>query len=179
MQPAGEDAPTVDPVDVDLTDTAATEAFDLHAATLLLQQFLQLSDQFTKRLSGELSVNATDFKAMEHLLRAGPLTPGELARRLGISGAAMTTSVDRLVSRGHVNREPNAADRRSIRVVPAPASMKRADDIVTPMVRGLDAEMDGFSSAEQQAITKYLEQIVATMRAHASPPDTDSPASAD
>ena len=49
-----------------------------HDATMLLQDFLRLSDQFARRLGTELNVNATDYRAMEHLLRAGPLAPGEL-----------------------------------------------------------------------------------------------------
>ncbi|MFD3444629.1 MarR family winged helix-turn-helix transcriptional regulator [Microbacteriaceae bacterium 4G12] len=139
-----------------------------HDATMLLQDFLRLSDQFARRLSGELDVNATDYRAMEHLLRAGPLAPGELARRLGITSAAVTTSVDRLVSRGHVTREPDPADRRRIRVIPAQASAERASGIVSPMVRALDAELDGFTTAEQDAITEYLRRVVETMRAHSS-----------
>lgn len=139
----------------------------VHDATLLLQEFLQLSDQFTRMLSGELSVNATDFQVMEHLLRAGSLTPGELAHRLGTSGAAMTTAVDRLVSRGHVSRHQDPEDRRRVRVVPTAASSDRAASFITPMVRALDAELDGFSTDDQRAITDYLRAVVTTLRDHA------------
>jgi DNA-binding MarR family transcriptional regulator len=140
----------------------------LHDATLLLQEFFQLSDRFGRMLGGELSVNATDFRAMEHLLRDGPLTPGELARRLDITSAAVTTSVDRLVKLGHVAREPDPADRRRVRVVPSSASADRAASIILPMVRALDGELDGFSTGEQRAITEYLRRVVEAMRQHAS-----------
>ena len=137
-------------------------------ATMLLQDFLQLSDRFARRLGSEPNVNATDYRAMEHLLRAGPLAPGELARRLGITSAAVTTSVDRLVSRGHVTREPDPGDRRRVRVIPAQSSSERASAIVSPMVRALDAELDRFTTAEQDAITEYLRRVVETMRVHSS-----------
>jgi DNA-binding MarR family transcriptional regulator len=152
----------------DVTGGAAGGPPALHEATLLLQEFLQSSDRFARMLSGRLDVNATDFRAMEHLLRAGSLTPGDLARRLGISSAAVTTSVDRLVARGHVRREPDPADRRRIRVVPAEESSERANGIVSPMVRALDAELTGFTIAEQRAITEYLRRVVDTMRTHAA-----------
>lgn len=142
----------------------------LHDATMLLQEFLQLSDRFTRMLAGELAVNATDFRAMEHLLREGALTPGDLSRRLGITGAAVTTSVDRLIDRGHVSREPDPRDRRRVRVIPAQTSAAKAGGFVTPMVRALDAELDGFSSDEQDAITEYLRRVVDAMRLHASGP---------
>lgn len=142
----------------------------LHAATLFLQEFLQLSEQFTRMLGGELDVNATDFRAMEHLLRDGSLTPGDLARRLGISSAAMTTSVDRLVGRGHVSREPDPTDRRKVRVIPAAASAEKAGGLITPMVRHVDAELDGFSRRQQDAITEYLRRVVEALRTHATGP---------
>ncbi len=144
-----------------------------HDATMLLQDFLRLSDQFARRLGGELNVNATDYRAMEHLLRAGPLAPGELARRLGITSAAVTTSVDRLVGRGHVSREPDPADRRRIRVIPAQASSEQASAIVSPMVHAVDAELEGFTSAEQDVITEYLRRVVDAMRAHAEPAERE------
>lgn len=146
---------------------------------MLLQEFLQLSDRFTRMLAGELAVNATDFRAMEHLLRSGSLTPSDLARRLGISGAAVTTSVDRLVSRGHVSRESDPADRRKVRVIPAQASATKAGGFVTPMVRALDAELGGFSSEEQNAITEYLRRVVDAMRLHVSGQDATAPVPAD
>lgn len=145
-----------------------------HDATMLLQDFLRLSDQFARRLGGELNVNATDYRAMEHLLRAGPLAPGELARRLGITSAAVTTSVDRLVSRGHVSREPDPADRRRIRVIPAQASSEQASAIVSPMVHAVDAELEGFTSAEQDVITEYLRRVVDAMRVHAEPAEREA-----
>lgn len=136
-------------------------------ATLLLQQFRELSDRFERRLSTELEVNATDYRAMEHLLRSGPLSAGELARRLGISGAATTTAIDRLVDRGHVQREADASDRRRVRVVPAETSSKRANDLVLPMVHDLDVELAAFSARDRDVITEYLRQVVDALRRHA------------
>jgi DNA-binding MarR family transcriptional regulator len=148
---------------------AETRPPAFHDATMLLQDFLRLSDQFARRLGSELNVNATDYRAMEHLLRAGPLAPGELARRLGITSAAVTTSVDRLVNRGHVTREPDPADRRRIRVVPAQASSEQASAVVSPMVHAVDAELEGFTTAEQDVITEYLRRVIDAMRTHADP----------
>ena len=51
--------------------------------------------------------------ALGHLQAAGPMTPGQLGGRLSISPGAVTALVDRLESRGHVERLPNPEDRRS------------------------------------------------------------------
>ena len=136
--------------------TAAKEAETrpptFHDATMLLQDFLRLSDQFARRLGSELNVNATDYRAMEHLLRAGPLAPGELARRLGITSAAVTTSVDRLVSRGHVTREPDPADRRRIRNQAKVSLAEMAAELKVTPVTVLRWEQGAFEPRRDRAI---------------------------
>jgi DNA-binding MarR family transcriptional regulator len=139
----------------------------VHEATQLLREFLEVSELFERSLRAELEVNATDLEAMEHLLMSGPLGPSELARRLGISTASTTTAIDRLVALGHVTREPNPHDRRGVLVVPQEASRDRAMGRLMPMIMGLNAELDGFSDDEQAAITLYLRRVVDLYRHHA------------
>ncbi|MEU1974593.1 MarR family transcriptional regulator [Nocardia sp. NPDC019309] len=48
---------------------------------------------------------------------SGPLTPGQLADRLGVGrGGAVTTVVDRLEQAGYVRRRRDVEDRRRVRV---------------------------------------------------------------
>jgi DNA-binding MarR family transcriptional regulator len=49
-------------------------------------------------------------------LRGGPLTAGDLARRLGLSAASMTRLLERLESRGLVQRTMDIEDRRRVLV---------------------------------------------------------------
>ena len=137
-------------------------------ATVLLREFIELSEEFERSIAAELDVNATDLRAMEHLIMAGPLGPTELARRVGISAGAATTSIDRLVALGHVTREPHPTDRRGTLVVPQPASRDRAMARLMPMIMGIDAELDEFTEAEQATIARYLERVVERLRLHAA-----------
>ncbi len=59
--------------------------------------------------------------AMGHLVMSGPLSPGELSRRLDLTTAASTDAIDRLVDLGHVTRTPHPTERRSVLVVPTDA----------------------------------------------------------
>lgn len=139
--------------------------------TELLREFLVVSGEFERALARELEVNATDLDAMEHLLGSGPLSPTELAHRLGISTPSTTIAVDRLVALGHVAREPNPRDRRGVLVVPTDSSRRRAMDRLLPMIRSVDAQLEDFDDEQQRAITAYLERVVAVYRLHASAPD--------
>ncbi|GAA0484747.1 MarR family winged helix-turn-helix transcriptional regulator [Microbacterium aurantiacum] len=157
-------------MDAPLPPAGAAAGMMPRRPTVLLRELIQTSADFEAAFGEELSVNATDLDAMEHLLQEGPLGPSELARRLGITTAAMTTAVDRLVDLGHVTREPHPSDRRAVRVVPTDSSRAKAMSILMPMVRGLDAELDHFDEDEQRIITEYLERILTAYRAHTPEP---------
>ncbi len=137
----------------------------VHDATTLLREIRDLSMEFEILLGAELSVNQTDLNAMSHLIEDGPLTPTELSHRLGVTTAAMTTSIDRLTTAGHVTRAPNPADRRGILVVPSPQSVGRAMSTLMPMIMGIDRVTQSFSDDERAVITDYLRQVVDVYRA--------------
>lgn len=134
--------------------------------TYSLQEIVQLSRAFELHLGQQLSVNPTDLAAMEHLISSGPLGPGELARRLGVTPPAVTAVVDRLEELGHATREPNPADRRGVVVTPAPASVQKAMATLMPMIRDIDATLDGFDIEQQATIAEYLSRVVAAYRTH-------------
>lgn len=139
--------------------------FTTHEATRLLREILNLTDEFEAHLGRELTVNRTDLEAMEQLILDGPLSPTEIARRLGITTAAATVAVDRLIAVGHVSREPHPTDRRGVRIVPNPGSVSRAMGTLLPMIRGIDGAIDRFSEAERATITEYLSEVAGVYRA--------------
>lgn len=147
-------------------------------ATRLLRDLLDVTEDFERSLGTQLTVNPTDLDAMQHLIMSGPLSPTDLARRIGLSPAATTTVIDRLEALNHVHREPNPADRRGVRVVPSEASRARAMATIMPMIMGVDRVLDDFSTDEQDVVTRYLERVVDVYRVHAAPPG-GSPTSSD
>lgn len=149
----------------------ASGASAARPATRLLRDLLDVTDDFERSLGAQLTVNPTDLDAMQHLIMSGPLSPTDLAKRIGLSPAATTTVIDRLEALHHVRREPNPADRRGIRVVPSEASRARAMATIMPMIMGVDSVLDDFSPDEQHVVTRYLERVVDVYRAHAQPPE--------
>jgi len=144
---------------------------DSHAATLLLRELIDVTDDFERALGAELSVNPTDLSAMEHLIASGPLSPTALAERLELSTAAVTTVIDRLEASGHAHRIPNPEDRRGTLVVPAPASVGQAMRRIVPMVTAVDQAIRDLPPEEQEIIVRYLGTVVEAYRGHAG--DTD------
>lgn len=156
-----------------MTNENAAQRFPSRQPTVLLREILDVTDEFEAHLGRELTVNPTDLQAMEHLISNGPLSPTELARRLGISTAAVTAVVDRLVAVEHVRRTQHPTDRRGVLVVPSPQSIERAMGALMPMVMGIDNVLDEFSGAEQATISAYLERVLEVYRAQLTTPSDE------
>ncbi len=135
-------------------------------ATELVREFLDVSEEFEAHVARQLTVNATDLRAMQHLIMSGPLSPTELARKLDISTAAVTSVVDRLEALDHASRTQHPTDRRGIVVVPNPRSVARAMATLMPMIMGIDGVLDEFDVEHQAVITAYLERVLGVYRAH-------------
>ncbi|HEV7948302.1 MAG TPA: MarR family transcriptional regulator [Glaciihabitans sp.] len=144
--------------------TPAPQDIRVREASELLRDVLDLTSDFEAEVSRSLSVNRRDFEAMQHLVKSGPLSPSEIARRLGVTTAAATIIVDRLTAVGHVTREPHPTDRRGVLVVPAEASVAQAMGRILPLIMGVDQILDDFAPDEQQAITEYLRRVVQMYR---------------
>lgn len=133
-------------------------------STQLMRDILDTSKEFQLRVGRELTVNATDLAAMELILMGGASGPTELAKRLGLTTAAVTTVVDRLVALGHVTRVPHPHDRRAIVIEPTPDSTRRAMTTIMPVVRAIENTLDEFDDAEQAIIERYLTRVADAYR---------------
>ncbi len=136
----------------------------VHRATELIREFLDVSEEFEAHVARQLTVNPTDLHAMQHLIMSGPLSPTDLARRLDISTAAVTSVVDRLEALDHASRTQHPTDRRGIVIVPNPTSVARAMETLMPMIMGIDGVLDEFNDEDQAVITAYLERVLVSYR---------------
>lgn len=146
-----------------MSDEPSGPRSTVNRASTLLRQILVLNRELEHQLGEELGVNPTDLEAMQQLMTSGPLSPSTLAERLGVSTAAVTIAVDRLVKAGHVRRTPHPSDRRRLLVVPSEDSVRQAKSSVLPMVLETNALLDRYTDGEQAAIIDYLDQTVGVM----------------
>lgn len=100
-------------------------------------------------------ISDTELVTLEHLGRE-QIGPAEVARRLEVSTAAATGIVDRLVSRGHVERRPHAADRRRTELVLTESGRSEVVGHLLPMFIALDRLDRGFSDDERAVVERYL-----------------------
>lgn len=130
-----------------------------------VREIALLDQRFRVALADSLALNPSALDAMEWLMREGPLTPGDLASRLGLTPGAITGVLNRLEATGHARREHDPVDGRSLRIVPTPASIDTATERLMPLIMQLGARTAQFSAAEMAVIERFLDDIVESYRA--------------
>jgi len=69
---------------------------------------------FHQEAAAALGLGITDMKTLSILLQEGPMTAGQISRRLSLTTGAVTNLIDRLEGRGLVERQRDQKDRRKV-----------------------------------------------------------------
>lgn len=110
-----------------------------------------------------LGINELDARALLHVLAHPGIRPSELRTVFGLTSAGVTVLTDRLVERGVLRRDPDADDRRSVRLVAtvdigtAPwNALTSFDDAFEAAVRELD---DDSANVCADLITRLMRAV--------------------
>lgn len=127
------------------------------------------SEQIGRSFAGLHQLTANDFRALIHIMVADdggtPLTAGELRNRMGLSGAAITYLVERMIASGHLRRESDPADRRKVILRYDEPGMAVARDFFTPLARHTHTALADLPDADLAAAHRVFTSLVAAMRA--------------
>ncbi|MFI5998164.1 MarR family transcriptional regulator [Streptomyces sp. NPDC051362] len=69
---------------------------------------------FHTALAARQGLSASDTKALDLVARLGPMTAGDLARRLALKPASVTALVGRLEAKGALSKAPHPEDGRKV-----------------------------------------------------------------
>ncbi|MGP9607089.1 MarR family winged helix-turn-helix transcriptional regulator [Glutamicibacter sp. AOP38-B1-38] len=107
-----------------------------------------------------MKLNETDMRAIRQLISAKhagqAVTPGLLARHLGVTTASVTKMIDRLVAGGHVVRKAHPTDRRSWQVeVSEETHLAAREQLGRHHAKRFDVAL-GLSPAERDVVIRFL-----------------------
>lgn len=108
-----------------------------------------------------LNLADNEILAIQHLSRAGRLTPSRLGWLLGLTSGGTTALVQRLEREGHVVREPHPADRRSWLLRLTPAIERRAAESLAPLVEAVDAIVAALPEDDRRTVSAFLDDVAA------------------
>lgn len=121
-----------------------------------MERVTQQQQEFERHLARSLGIDAAGLTAMEHLMRVHETTPSELSRTIGISTATMTLVLDRLEAAGHVSRKPHPTDRRKILITPTARTARAAQDLVDPLIEGVENLITTLHPHERTVVSNFL-----------------------
>ncbi|GAB3940729.1 MarR family winged helix-turn-helix transcriptional regulator [Corynebacterium tapiri] len=137
-----------------------------HPISRRLFEVLKWNDEIAFQAANTAGMNATDFRAVQLLLKQGPHSPTDLAKRLHLTNAATTTVIDRLVARGHVTRATHPQDRRRTVVEATPTAYAQVMSMLAPVLAESEDIVAALSPEEQDTVLRYLKAIESSLKAH-------------
>jgi DNA-binding MarR family transcriptional regulator len=129
-----------------------------------LQELVDVAGQVPHEVARRAGLSVSELHSLRHLMSA-PMGPVELARELGVTSAASSGVVDRLVARGHAERRPHPDDRRRTVVVITESGKLEIFTRLAPMFAGLTEIDAALTDDERALVERYLRGATAAMRA--------------
>lgn len=133
-----------------------------------LRELSSESDQIGRRFAMSHDVRPTDFRALLHIMVAEtagrPMTSGDLSQRMGLSGAAITYLVDRLIESGHLRRDSHPADRRKVILRYSEPGLDTARSFFNPLGAHTRLALEDLPDADLAAAHRVFAALVTAMR---------------
>jgi DNA-binding MarR family transcriptional regulator len=126
------------------------------------------SEQIGRAFAAVHDVRPTDFRALMHVMVAEtagePVTSGELRQRMGLSGAAITYLVDRMMASGHITRQSDPADRRKVILRYSDSGLATARAFFAPLGTHSHDAMAELPDGDLVAASRVFAALIDAMR---------------
>ena len=129
-----------------------------------LQELVDVAARVPHEVARKAGLSTSELHSLRHLMDT-PMGPVELARALGVTSAASSGVVDRLVARGHAERRPHPDDGRRTEVVSTGSGRVEVFTLLAPMFAALAQLDSSLTDAERELVERYLRGATAAMRA--------------
>jgi MarR family 2-MHQ and catechol resistance regulon transcriptional repressor len=104
-------------------------------------------------------LGVSDFAALEAILHKGPLPVNAIAEKVFLTSGSMTAAVDRLESKGLVERRADASDRRSRVVHLTPKGRTLIAAAFRDHAAALERAVEGLSQDERAELVRLLKAL--------------------
>lgn len=127
------------------------------------------ADRIGRHFARSHQVSDSDFHALLHIMVAetagAPLTLAQLRQRMGVSAAAITYLVDRMIDAGHIRREPDPSDRRKALLRYEDSGMALAHTFFSPLGTHLRSAIAELPDRDLAAAHRVFTAMIASMSA--------------
>ena len=120
---------------------------------------------YNHEIANRLGLGASDAQFLTLLQFHGPLTPGQLASRSGLSTGTVTGVIDRLEQAGFARRGRDPSDRRKVIVSLEPERIEREiAPLYTSQARHLSEVLAHYDASHLDVIVDFLDRLTPPLR---------------
>jgi DNA-binding MarR family transcriptional regulator len=127
------------------------------------------SEQIGQLFAGVHDLGRNDFRALLDMMVAEgsgtPLTAGQLRQKLGLSAAAITYLVERMIESGHIARDCDRADRRKVILRYSDEGRAVGPAFFTPLAEHSSTALAHLPDRDLAAAHRVLTALIDAMRA--------------
>ncbi|MFV0283651.1 MAG: MarR family winged helix-turn-helix transcriptional regulator [Castellaniella sp.] len=127
---------------------------------LLVKHVHTLLHRIIDLRAGPMGLTANQWRPLLLIQHRGTDTPAELARALDIDTGATTRMLDRLESKGFVQRERVPEDRRVVKIVLTDMGRTVSSQILPIVAQALNIHLSGFSEDEIRMLIALLKRMI-------------------
>ena len=119
---------------------------------------------FHTKLSELRGLSATEGKAIDILMRFGPLTAGEFGEHSGLAPASVTGLMQRLEAKGVARRVRHGEDKRKVLIELVGDQAAAAAPYFEDFMAGLAALLEGYSDEQLRTIADFSSKAAAVQQ---------------
>lgn len=134
---------------------------------------------FHQVAAARYGLGITDMKALGALLQEGPMTAGQIAKRLSLTTGAVTNVIDRLERQDFVRRMPDAKDRRKVIVAVNHEKLASGANVYLSIGGAFQRLHETYSTEQLEFLVRFYEASIELTKqeiaklAHADPAEAE------
>lgn len=127
--------------------------------------FMHRSGRDFKRFMDETDLSFSQISVLMRLKHAGRSGVSEIGGQMGVTNAAASQAIDRLVHLGLIERTEDPEDRRAKRLALTPAGLALIEKGIQARSRWVEGVTENLTSEEQSMVVSALTLLTAAARA--------------
>lgn len=132
---------------------------------IALRRILRATEVYGRDLARAAGLTAVQFRVLQIVGERGLTTATEIARRMRVSQATITSLVDKLVRHHMVTREKSQADRRQINILITDRGRETLRQAPDALQQRYVRRFEGMEDWEQAQLVASLERVAAMLDA--------------
>lgn len=126
---------------------------------LVLMKAFRVMQPYAARSLGDTDMGLSDFAILETLFNRGPQPVNTIGQRINLPSGAVTTAVDRLETRGFVDRRLHPEDRRARIVTLTPEGKKAIGAIFGRHQKAMDRLGEALTKTERTTLIALIKKL--------------------